>query len=179
MDDCGVALCTLMTGAGVLSVFFAAVVDPRLELGPEGGGDFNLGDMGHCGVVSPLAPWLLFGLATRPPSAAPPPGSVSTLAADSARCMAAAEGCVEMGVVRGCGLLSLRMGDVFLDVFGLLPAEAEGVVTSPPDNCFRNGGGAAGVDMGTCADAFRVSLVLRRGAELLAVFIFAASGIFA
>lgn len=77
-----------------------------------------------------------------------------------------------MGVVRVCGLLSLRMGEVFLEVRGLVPAEE--VVANPPDKRFRNGGAVAvvGVVMvlfAVCEEDLRVSLVLRRGAELLAV----------
>lgn len=174
--DCGVAFCTLIVGAAAgASAFFAVVAEPRLEFGPEGGGDFNRGDIGHCGVVSPLAPVLLFCLDTLPASFVPPPCSAGTFAADSALWIAAAEGCVDIGVVRGCGLLSLRIGEVFLDVRGLVPAEAEGVVTSPPDNCFLSGGGAAVVGVGACDEGFLVSLVLRRGAELLAVVMLTAS----
>lgn len=86
------AFCTLMVGAGLLSGFFGAVEDPRRELDPDGGGDFNLGDIGHCGVVSPLAPVLLFGLETLAVSAAELFCSAGTFAADRARCIAAAEG---------------------------------------------------------------------------------------
>lgn len=165
-----------MGAAGGASAFLAVVAEPRLELGPEGGGDFNRGDIGHCGgVVSPLAPVLLFCLDALPASFVPPPGRAGTFAADSALWIAAAEGCVDIGVVRGCGLLSFRVGDAFLDVRGLVPAEAEGVVTSPPDNCFLSGGGAAVVGVGACDGGFLVSLVLRRGAELLAVVMPAAS----
>lgn len=177
MDDWGVAFCTLIVGAAVDSAFLTAFEDVRLELAPDGGGDFSLGDIGHCGVVSPLAPELLFGLEALAASVGAPPCSVGTLAADNARCIAAAEGWVEMGVVRGCGLLSLRIGDVFLDVLGLVPAEVEDVVTSPPDSRFRNGGAAAVVGVVACEDAVLVSLVLRRGAELFAVAMFAASGV--
>lgn len=178
VDVCGVAFCTLIVGVTLPSAFFVVVAEPRLEFGPEGGGDFNLGDIGHCGVVSPLALVLLFALDALVASPVPPVCSAGTFAADNARCMAAAEGCVEMGVVRGCGLLSLRMGDVFLDVRGLVPAEAEDVVTKPPDKRFRNGGTAAAMDVGVCCVAgFRVSLVLRRGAELLAVVVLAESGV--
>ena len=175
VDDCGVAFCTLMVGAGVPSAFFAVVDDPRLELAPEGGGDFSLGDIGHCGVVSPLAPELLFGLEALVASVDAVPWRVGTFAADNARCMAAADGWVEMGVVRGCGLLSFRIGDVFLDVLGLVPAEVEDVVTSPPDSRFRNGGAVAVVGVVACEEAVLVSLVLRRGAELFAVAMLAAS----
>lgn len=82
---------------------------------------------------------------------------------------------MELGVVSGCGLLSLRMGDVFLEVLGLVPADGD-VVSSPPESCFRSGGGAAVVGVAACEDDFLVSLVLRRGAELLAVFMLATSG---
>lgn len=74
-----------MVGAALPSAFFAAADDPRLELGPEGGGDFSRGDIGHCGVVSPLALVLLFGLDTLAESAAVPLCSAGTLAAESAR----------------------------------------------------------------------------------------------
>lgn len=171
------AFCTLIVGAGVLSGFFGAVADPRLEFEPDGGGDFNLGDIGHCGVVSPLAPVLLFGLDTLAESVVELFCSAGTFAADSARCMAAAEGWVDMGVVSGCGLLSFRIGDVFLDVFGLEPAEADVVVANPPDSCFLSGGGAVVVGVGACEEDLLVSLVLRRGAELLAVVMLAASGV--
>lgn len=179
VEDCGVAFCTLIVGGAFPSAFFADVAEPRLEFGPDGGGDFSLGDKGHCGVVSPLAEVLLFARDALAASAVGPLGRVGTLAADNARCMAAAEGWVDMGVVRGCGRLSLRIGEVFLDVRGLVPAEAEDVVASPPDRRFLSGGAAAvvGVVAGEEA-AFRVSLVLRRGAELLAVVMLEASGVF-
>jgi len=36
-----------------MSAFFCATVEPLLELLADGGGDFNRGEMGHCGVMSP------------------------------------------------------------------------------------------------------------------------------
>lgn len=68
-----------------------------------GGGLFNRGEGGHCGVVSPEAGPALFGPAregsfdtasvTAPPA---PAESCGTLLAESARCIAAAEGCEEL-----------------------------------------------------------------------------------
>ena len=55
MEDCGVAFCRLLVGATLPSAFFTVVAEPRLEFEPDGGGDLSLGDIGHCGVVSPLA----------------------------------------------------------------------------------------------------------------------------
>lgn len=155
----------------------AAVAEPRLEFGPDGGGDFSRGDTGHCGVVSALAPVLLADRGTLDASPAAAFCSEGTLAADNARCMAAAEGWVATGVVVGCGLVSLRMGDVLRDVRGLVPAEAEDAVTKPPDSFFLSGGSPADMGVGTCDVGFLVSLVLRRGAELLAVVMWADSGV--
>lgn len=46
----------LMLGApdgasGFRAIFAAMFAVPRLELGPDGGGDLRRGDMGHCDVV--------------------------------------------------------------------------------------------------------------------------------
>lgn len=67
------------------------------------------------------------------------------MAAESARCIAAAEGCVDMGVVKDCGRLSFRIGELFRDVCGLEPADGDDRGTRLLDGCFRNVGGA-GVD---------------------------------
>lgn len=144
----GVADCTLILGgadgagvdAGVLfepasSAFFPAIeaiigccLDEARE---EGGGLFNRGEAGHCGVESPEAGPALLG----PPRGgsfdtasvtAPPALSCGTLLADNARCMAAAEGCVEKDwPANGPGRLSLRIGDVFREDLGLALAEGE------------------------------------------------------
>lgn len=120
---CGVALCTLIEGGLATSTLFKVDDDPLLELGPDGGGDLRRGETGHCGVLSPLVLELFPALGALPASPFAPPGSAGTFAADRARCIAAAEGCVAMGVVTGCGLLSLRMGEVLREVSGLEPAE--------------------------------------------------------
>lgn len=81
-----------MLGASGL---FIAVPEPRLEFTPEGGGDFILGDSGHCGVDSADATVLLGPRGSlEVDSAAAVPGccSCGTLDAERARCIAAAEG---------------------------------------------------------------------------------------
>jgi len=84
-----------MLGACVESGLFCAAPEPRLEFSPEGGGDFILGDNGHCGVDSADATALLGPRAILDAaSGAVMPGccSCGTLDAERARCMAAAEG---------------------------------------------------------------------------------------
>ena len=147
VDVWGVALCTLILGAATcaLSALFWFTAEPLLELDPEGGGDFSRGDVGQCGVVSLDAFALFGGLGSfDTASETAPPCSCGTLAADSARCIAAADGCVEMRVEGGCG----RVGEVFLDVFGLVPFDDDVIGTRLLDGCFRSVGvgPAAGVD---------------------------------
>lgn len=75
-----------------------------------------------------------------------------TLDAESARCIAAAEGCVE-SVLDSAGALSFRSGDVLRDVRGLCPAAGEDVAggsvvdedflnvdTDPPDDAPEDDG---------------------------------------
>ena len=72
--------------------------------------------------------------------------SCGTFAADSARCIAAADGCVAIGVVKVVGLLSLRCGEVLREVCGLEPADGEALVGRRLlDRCFRRGGAVAAV----------------------------------
>lgn len=145
----------------VSGFFCCAVEDPLLELGPDpdGGGDFNRGDVGQCGVVSP-DPVPPFGALGRRDTASdtPPACNCGAFAADSALCMAAADGWVEMGVERGCGRLSFRTGEVLRDVRGLVPANGEPTGRRLLDGCFRNGGGC----IADAIDDFRGSLAFRR-----------------
>lgn len=121
-----------MTWIAGASSFF---VDPRRELGPEGGGDLTRGEIGHCGVVSPEAVALFTGLANLDTASVTDVPRVwvcvccgcscGTLEADSARCMAAAEGVVDnpVGIVVG---LSFRVGDALREVCGLCPVAGDG-----------------------------------------------------
>ena len=91
-----------MLGGAAASGFFCAVAEPLRELVPEGGGDFKRGDVGQCGVLSSDAPALLGALGSfETPSGTGPACKLGTFAADNALCIAAAEGCVEMGVESG------------------------------------------------------------------------------
>lgn len=146
--------------------FFCPVAaDPRLEFGPEGGGDFSRGDVGQCGVLSPDPPALLGTLGNRDTESDTPPAcNCGAFAADNARCIAAADGCVGFGLDRCCGRLSLRMGDVLRDVLGLEPADTVAAGTRLFDDRFRKGG--AGV--ADAIEGFRDSLGLR-GADIFAV----------
>ena len=111
-----------------------------------GGGLFNRGEAGHCGVVSPEAEPVLFAPArdgnfdtasdTAPPN---PAESCGTLLAESARCIAAAEGCDELE--RALARPSLRIGDGFREVLGLEVEDCEEDVGSmEAECCFRNVG---------------------------------------
>ena len=155
-----------MLGVDTVSDFLEAVAaEPRLELGPEGGGDFSRGDVGQCGVLSPLPPALFGGRGSL--EAASPAWRVGTLAADRALCIAAADGCVEIGVDNGAGRLSLRVGEAFRDVRGLEAGDGDDMGPKLPDGCFFNGG-AATVVAGV-ADGFRDSLLgLLRSADVFA-----------
>lgn len=112
-----------------------------LEFDTDGGGDFSLGEVGQRGVVSPDAPPFFCTLGSlETASDTPPAGNCGAFAADSALCIAAAEGCVEGGLERGCCRLSLRIGEVLRDVRGLAPADDVVVGTRLLDVCFCNGG---------------------------------------
>lgn len=155
----GVAFCMLMLGgtlgAGVEAAAASSGLLPAIEAMPgcrefdreDGGGLFNRGEAGHCGVVSPDTDPALFW----PPRAgsfdtasvtAPPAESDGTLLADSARWMAAAEGCVEKDwLARGPGRLSLRTGEVLREDLGLAAADGEEELgRRDVELCFRNCG---------------------------------------
>jgi hypothetical protein len=125
-----------MLGAAVPSTFFCVAADPLRELEPDGGGDFKRGDVGHFGVFSPDL-GAFGGFET--PSATPVACSCGAFAADKALCIAAADGCDELGVDSGCGRLSFRMGDALRDVLGLFPADGL-CCTKLFEGCFFNSG---------------------------------------
>lgn len=95
----------------------------------EGGGDLSLGDRGHVGVFSPepeLAAWTLETLgsldvdvdvdvAVEDGSEVGAIGSCGMLAAERARCMAAAEGIVPLWPVILAGLCGLTSCESFRD----------------------------------------------------------------
>lgn len=143
-----VAPCTLILGGAVgaeivdvlagplSSAFFPAteLILACLEVEREaGGGLFNRGEAGHCGVVSPEAGPALFGPArvgnfdTASVTAPPPPADRDgTLLADSAPWIAAAEGCDEKDwLCDAPGRLSLRIGEVFREDLGLGVTEGD------------------------------------------------------
>ena len=137
----GVAPVTLILGAAVASAFFCATAEFLRELAADGGGDFSRGDSGHCGVVSPEPAALLCCLGSfDTASDMEPCCSCGTAAADKALWIAAAEGCVDIGVVRGPGLLSLRIGEVFREVRGLVPAGDAVCGIRLPEGVFRSCG---------------------------------------
>ena len=84
----------LMLGFTGASFFFTKWREPLRELDPDGGGDFNRGDTGHCGVASPDAvPLLLACLGNLDVASAAGAGCIpGTLAAESALWIAAADG---------------------------------------------------------------------------------------
>lgn len=137
------------------------------ETRDEGGGLFNRGEAGHCGVVSPEAGPALFGPARAgnldtASVTAPPEESWGTLLADKALWMAAAEGCDEKELLdKAPGRLSLRIGDVLREVLGLEVVEGdEEDGSSDAECCLRN----VGVCMEDDDDAvlWRVALGLLR-----------------
>jgi hypothetical protein len=98
----------------------------------EGGGLFNRGEAGHCGVVSPEAGPALLGPAragsfdTASVTGPPPEESCGTLLADKALCIEAAEGCDEKDwPAKAPGRLSLRMGELFREDLGLEVVEGD------------------------------------------------------
>lgn len=145
----GVAPCTLILGGAVgadvvddvlagplSSAFFTAteLILACLEVERDaGGGLFNRGEAGHCGVLSPEAGPALFGPAragsfdTASVTAPPPPAERDgTLLADSALWIAAAEGCDEKDwLFNAPGRLSLRIGEVFREDLGLGVTEGD------------------------------------------------------
>lgn len=141
----GVAPCTLIlggVGAGAAatadrldgSVFFPLTALPLLELAAEGGGLFNRGDTGHCGVESPEPPAPVLRAPPRPgsfdtASVTPPlllPDICGTLLADNALCMAAADGCPgKLEFDTALGRLSFRIGEALREVLGLPPGNGE------------------------------------------------------
>ena len=134
------------------SAIFGTPAEPRLELVADAGGDFIRGDIGHCGVLSPDPPPALRlargSLDTA--SVTGPERSCGALAADSALWIAAADGCVDLLPPRGCGRLSLRMGELLREFSGLVPdGEDEG--SRLLDRCLRSCG-AEDVD---CDDTSR------------------------
>lgn len=157
-----VAPCTLILGNTTGAVVFVGVEAysdssaffptpaarlPCLEVTRvEGGGLFNRGEAGHCGVVSPEAGPTLFAPArdgsfdTASDTAPPVPAeSCGTLLAESARCIAAAEGCDELD--RALARPSLRIGDGFREVLGLEVEDCEDEVGSmEAECCLRNVG---------------------------------------
>ena len=179
----GVAPCTLILGnttgadgfvgveADPDSYTFFPATEARLACleatRVAGGGLFNRGEGGHCGVVSPEAGPALFAparegsLETASDTAPPPPPAESdgTLLAESARCIAAAEGCDELDWLdRGLGRPSLRMGDGFREVLGLVVEDCEEEVGSiEAECCLRNVGGRD-----EDAELWRVALGLLR-----------------
>jgi len=138
---------TLILGAApalLCSAFFgSAIAEPFLALVADGGGDFNRGDKGHCGVVSPdpTPPALLLALGSLETASVTGPDDCKdgTFAADNALCIAAAEGCVDICAASDCGRLSLRIGELFRDVCGLFPAEGDKEARLL-ERCFRNCG---------------------------------------
>jgi hypothetical protein len=131
-----------------------------------GGGLFNRGEAGHCGVVSPEAGPTLFAPAregnfdTASDTAPPVPAeSCGTLLAESARCIAAAEGCDELDWFdRALGRPSLRMGDGLREVLGLEVEDCEDEVGSiEAECCLRKVGGRV-----EDAELWRVALGLLR-----------------
>jgi hypothetical protein len=119
----------------------------RAETRDEGGGLFNRGDAGHCGVVSPEAgPELFVGpvragsLDTASVTAPLSEESWGTLLADKALCIAAAEGCDENDwLPKAPGRLSLRIGDVFREDLGLDVVDEEDG-SRDAECCLRNVG---------------------------------------
>lgn len=78
------------------------------------------------------------------PSATPVACNCGVFAADNARCIAAADGCDELGLDSGCGRLSFRIGDVLREVLGL----ADGLCwTQLFEGCFFNIDGAELTDV--------------------------------
>lgn len=178
----GVAPCTLILGnttgadgfVGVeadpeSSTFFPAT-EARLACleatRVAGGGLFNRGEVGHCGVVSPEAGPALFAptregsFDTASDTAPPAPAeSCGTLLAESARCIAAADGCDELELLdRAPGRPSLRMGDGLREVLGLEVEDCEEEVGSiEAECCLRNVGGRV-----EDAELWRVALGLLR-----------------
>lgn len=160
----GVVICTLMLGTGAGSGFLLCIADPRLELA-DGGGDFSRGDIGHCGVLSPDPPPVLCARGNFDTASDTDPCNCGTLAADSARWIAAAEG------TEGCrdGLLSFRPGELFREESGLAPADGDFNGNRLFEGCFRSCG------MGVVEeDCERTALGLRRAA---AVFAFPGVGV--
>jgi hypothetical protein len=178
----GVAPCTLIlgntTGADVFvgveadpdsSAFFPAAIELRLVClevtRVAGGGLFNRGEAGHCGVVSPEAGPALFAPAregsfdTASVTAPPVPAeSCGTLLAESARCIAAAEGCDELDWLDRVLRPSLRMGDGFREVLGLEVEDCEEEVGSIEAECCLRNVGARVEDV----ELWRVALGLLR-----------------
>lgn len=116
--------------ANASGLLCCATAEPRLELGPDGGGDLRRGEIGHCGVVSPEG---VTDFGTRPGNfdtasltAEPFCCRCGTLDADNARWIAAADGCVDKALGTSGGL-SWRMGEAFLDVRGLAPGAGDAV----------------------------------------------------
>lgn len=107
MELVGVEVCTIILGVDAPRWFSESL----LALTDDGGGDFNLGDCGHVGVLSPdpaAERGCIFGnLETA--SVTEPAGNCGTLVADKALWMAAADGTVPVGVDKAagrCGLCS-------------------------------------------------------------------------
>ena len=104
------------------SGFLAVGAEMRRLLPSDGGGDFSRGETGHWGAASPMAPVIeRRGVADGVSVAEAAETGVNrgVVAAERARCIAAAEGCVEGVFVRGCG----RKGDVLREVRGLAVAD--------------------------------------------------------
>jgi hypothetical protein len=133
--EAGDELWTTMDGVdalGLLLFFVWARSELRRDRERDscsGGGDFNLGEMGQCGVVSPeFVPDEAFaGRGTREGSCEEVGGSEGMLAADNALWMAAADGTVVLEPARLGPLLGLTSVLLFRDRrpdFGIGPAEA-------------------------------------------------------